>query len=79
MRDDLSIAITVIGGRDPMPAWGESMTDRELADVIRFVRNQFDAPVSTSPEVAGDVILTEIMANPEATDDAVGEWIELHN
>ncbi len=79
MRDDLSIAITVIGGRSPMPAWGETFDDQTLANVIRFLRNNFDAPVSTTPAAAGDVILSEIMANPEALDDSVGEWIEIYN
>lgn len=30
------------------------------------------------PPVAGDVILTEFMANPSAVSDATGEWIELY-
>jgi mono/diheme cytochrome c family protein len=79
MRDDLSIAVTIIGGRDPMPAWGETLDDQQLADVVRFLRNNFDAPTTSTPEAAGDLVLTEIMANPEAVDDTVGEWIELYN
>jgi hypothetical protein len=28
---------------------------------------------------AGDLVITEIMANPKSVDDAVGEWIEIYN
>lgn len=29
--------------------------------------------------VAGDLVLSEVMANPAAVDDAVGEWFEVYN
>lgn len=35
-----------------------------------------DGPPAPGP---GDVVVTELMANPEALADTAGEWIELHN
>jgi hypothetical protein len=32
-----------------------------------------------TPQAAGDVVITEIMKNPSALSDSVGEWLELHN
>jgi len=37
------------------------------------------APVPVEPTKAGDLILTEIMADPEANTDGVGEWFEVYN
>jgi hypothetical protein len=31
------------------------------------------------PPTPGNVVLTEVMADPSACDDAVGEWVEVHN
>lgn len=36
-----------------------------------------DAPPPLTPPGAGDLVLTEIMANPEAVSDTTGEWLEL--
>jgi len=32
-----------------------------------------------SPSKEGDLIITEMMIDPEAVTDAVGEWFEIHN
>ncbi len=37
------------------------------------------APTAARPNTAGQVVLTEIMANPAALRDDEGEWIELYN
>lgn len=36
-------------------------------------------PARPTPERAGDVIINELMIDPNALPDADGEWIELHN
>ena len=33
---------TVLYGRGPMPAWGETLTDQELADLFAFLGEEFD-------------------------------------
>lgn len=38
-----------------------------------------DLPPQQAPVAAGDLRITEVMAAPEATDDATGEWVELQN
>jgi cysteine-rich repeat protein len=38
-----------------------------------------DCLVEPMPAAPGDVIITEIMKNPEAVADAAGEWFELYN
>ncbi len=40
-----------------------------------------DMPVTPvdGPVIPGKVVITEFMANPEATSDTSGEWIELYN
>ena len=38
-----------------------------------------EAPDLAAPRKLGDLIITEIMPDPSATTDAVGEWIELFN
>jgi hypothetical protein len=44
-----------------------------------------DSPGSTEdgpprrPSAAGDLVITELMSNPEAVRDDAGEWFELHN
>jgi mono/diheme cytochrome c family protein len=79
MRDDLSILTTIIGGRLPMPAWGDRFDDQTLADLVRFLRTNFDTVTTEAPTSAGDLVITEIMYDPQATDDSVGEWVELMN
>jgi hypothetical protein len=39
----------------------------------------FFTPVSAASVVPGDLIITEVMANPDSVSDAAGEWFELHN
>ena len=34
---------------------------------------------AASPSAAGDIVITEIMQNPGALNDADGEWFEVHN
>jgi hypothetical protein len=36
-------------------------------------------PVIPSPTVAGEILLSELMANPVTINDAIGEWIEVRN
>lgn len=43
-RDDAALVQTLIQGRGQMPAWGEVLGDVALADVLGFLRAQFDAP-----------------------------------
>lgn len=40
--------------------------------------NDGDAPRPVVPAQAGDLIITEVMANPDAVDDASGEWFEVY-
>ncbi len=79
MRDDVSILTTLIGGRGMMPAWGTMFDDNTLANILAFLRATFDTPATPSSPVVGDVVMTEIMYDPQAVDDSVGEWVELHN
>jgi hypothetical protein len=38
------------------------------------------APAMTArPSAAGDIVITEVMSNPESVRDDAGEWFELHN
>lgn len=39
----------------------------------------YDGPTGITPTAAGQVIITEIMVNPNAVADDTGEWFELHN
>lgn len=39
----------------------------------------FLAPVSAAYVAPGDLIITEVMANPDSVSDLAGEWFELHN
>jgi hypothetical protein len=36
-------------------------------------------PVVPSPTVAGEILLSELMADPVTINDAIGEWIEVRN
>ncbi len=38
-----------------------------------------EAPAPAAPGAPGDLVITEFMADPSATTDASGEWIELFN
>ena len=35
-------ALTVLGGRHGMPAFADSLTDQQIADVVNYVRTHFD-------------------------------------
>lgn len=41
LREDRALVQTLVQGRGPMPAWGEVLGDRELADVLGFLRARF--------------------------------------
>jgi hypothetical protein len=43
------------------------------------VDNDCDGTIDTSAWAAGDLSITEVMTNPQAVIDPLGEWIELHN
>ena len=34
---------------------------------------------SASVPASGEIVITELMIHPQATDDAQGEWVEIHN
>ncbi len=36
-------------------------------------------PASASMPTPGSVVITEVMIHPQVTDDAQGEWVEIHN
>jgi hypothetical protein len=38
-----------------------------------------DAPVSVSQAAPGELVISEVMRNPLAVDDMLGEWFELYN
>jgi hypothetical protein len=38
-----------------------------------------DGPTSVRSPSVGEMVVTELMIHPEATDDAVGEWVEIRN
>jgi hypothetical protein len=42
-------------------------------------RNGETQSAPSRPSAAGQIVITEIMANPSAVSDTDGEWIELHN
>lgn len=46
---------------------------------VLVVSVYFFTPVSAASIAPGDLIITEVMANPGAVSDAAGEWFELHN
>lgn len=49
---------------------------RLLAGISLFVTAAFANAAAVNP---GDLIVTEVMANPSAVSDTVGEWFELYN
>ncbi|RMG19332.1 MAG: hypothetical protein D6729_05615 [Deltaproteobacteria bacterium] len=78
-RDPEALLQQILIGVGEMPTWGEILSDQELADVFAYVRGRFDAPPAAVPAAAGDLVITEILYDPEALPDAAGEWLEIHN
>jgi hypothetical protein len=52
-------------------------TIRLFAIVVAFV--SFSTPVTAASVAPGELIITEVMANPGLVSDTAGEWFELHN
>jgi hypothetical protein len=46
---------------------------------VLVVAVSFCTPVIAASVVPGDLIISEVMANPDSVSDAAGEWFELHN
>ncbi len=64
------------------PGCGDGVLgDGEECDDGNIVPGDGCSPVCTveTPVPAGSVLITEILANPQAVPDAVGEWIEVYN
>ncbi len=40
-KTEWQIMLTILGGRGAMPAWGEKLTDQQLADLMAFLRTNF--------------------------------------
>jgi hypothetical protein len=55
-----------VGGRDSL-----------ISPPVRRVLTTTPVPIRSAS--TGDLLLTEVMANPDAVSDADGEWIEIHN
>ncbi len=51
----------------------------DRADTTEIVDLNEDVDVLTGPVPEGGLIISEIMANPSAIDDATGEWFEIYN
>jgi predicted extracellular nuclease len=64
-----------------MPA--ASPTRRRIVSLVALALLASLLPVVTAAPAlaatAGDVVITEVMQNPDAVDDDAGEWFELHN
>jgi hypothetical protein len=50
-----------------------------IADTTIIVTLHDDSPVQSGDIPAGGIIISEIMANPDALADNTGEWMELYN
>jgi endonuclease/exonuclease/phosphatase family metal-dependent hydrolase len=59
------------------PAFGTLEAADHFPVFADFVLDGADA--GAVPAAPGNVVLTEVMADPDACDDAVGEWVEVHN
>jgi hypothetical protein len=53
--------------------------DRSIVTVDKKPNLVDKRPGSDQPAVSGKVEITEIMIDPDAVTDSVGEWVELHN
>lgn len=40
-KTDWQVMLTILGGRGAMPAWGEKLSDQQLADLMAFLRTNF--------------------------------------
>lgn len=43
-KTDWQLMHTIIDGRGSMPAWGETLSDEQLADLFSYLRENFDTP-----------------------------------
>ena len=58
---------------------GDADVSPGLAEVLDGRDNDCDGLYDEGVLAAGDLLITEVMQNPDAVDDADGEWIELFN
>jgi hypothetical protein len=57
----------------------DAATTEGTAEVQNGLDDDCDGYVDEDFLAAGDVVITEVMANPSAVSDTVGEWFEVHN
>jgi beta-lactamase superfamily II metal-dependent hydrolase len=78
--DPTSIGGTVVGGTLVVQTNGSSYTcsGGQITPLTLNV-DELGGPPPASPYQAGDVVVSEFLANPAAVSDSVGEWMELRN
>ena len=75
--DDGDDAVAAGGGDcDDHDPWAHS---KPVEDAQDGIDDDCDGTIDEDFVVAGDLIITEVMARPEAADDALGEWFEVYN
>ncbi len=56
------------------------MDGTKLLGLLAFIYSVVNPlSLSAASVVPGDIIISEVMANPEAVSDSNGEWFEVHN
>lgn len=61
---------------------GDAATDTitvTVAEELPVDTGEPDPPDDPQPAEEGDLVFTEMMVNPQAVEDEVGEWIEMYN
>ena len=54
--------------------------DSITTEIVAITETPISQPVKTVPElVAGNLLLTEVMADPDKVSDTYGEWFEIYN
>lgn len=58
---------------------GSASIDIQIADISDTVIVDLDVPEEPSSIGYGELLITEVMSNPDALSDADGEWFEIYN
>lgn len=67
------------GSSGPAPDGGAAAQPPGASAGAAAQPDEPDAPRIPRPSAPGDIVITELMSNPEALRDDVGEWFELYN
>jgi hypothetical protein len=57
----------------------DATTTEGVAETRNGLDDDCDGQLDEGLVLAGDVVITEVMVNPDAVSDTVGEWFEVHN